>query len=123
MRSRLSAVAALCVAIVLLTSTPASAAVTGGPCQYMGHWRLTVGPYDPNPARLRVVFALRGQDPGSVWQFFGSDNGNAFVAKTKTADQYGVVRVRWRPLDRAGSDDISTAGSTTGNSCSGELIF
>ena len=121
MRRRLSAVAALCAAIVLFGSTPASAAVTGGPCQYMGHWRLTVGSYDAT--HLRVVFALRGQDPGSVWQFFGSDNGNAFVAKTKTADATGVVRVRWRPIDRAGSDAISTAGNTTGNSCSGSLTF
>ena len=123
MRERLPAVAALCAAIILFASTPASANVAGGPCQYMGHWRLTVGPYDPDPTHLRVVFALRGQDPGSVWQLFGSDNGNAFVPKTKTADPYGVVRVRWRPLDRAGSDDISAGGNTTANSCVGSLTF
>jgi len=121
MRTRVPVIAAMCAVLVLAASSPASAEVTGGPCQYMGHWRLTVGAYDAT--HLRVVFAIRGQDPGSIWQLFGSDNGIAFVPKTKTADPTGVVRVRWRPLDRAGADAVSAAGSATGNSCSGALSF
>jgi len=96
-----------------------------GSCQFTpGKWKLTVDRYDAT--RLRVIFAIRSGEPGSSWQLFGSDNGHPFVTKYKTADQFGIVRVRWRPLDRAGSDLIEAAGSESSpstNTCSGRLTF
>jgi hypothetical protein len=122
MRIRVPAIALVCALFLLLSSSPASAAVkTAGPCQYGGKWILTVDQYDAS--RLKVVFVIRSGDPGSVWQLFGSDNGHPFVAKTRTADVNGVVRVRWRPVDRAGTDAIEAAGSGNGNSCAGRASF
>jgi hypothetical protein len=125
MRIRVPAVAFACAVFIALSSTPASAAVkSAGPCHYGGKWILTVDQYDAT--HLRVTFVIRSGDPGSVWQLFGSDNDHPLATKTHTADQYGVVRVRWRPLDRAGSDSIVTTGTaTTGNvnSCAGSVTF
>jgi hypothetical protein len=123
MRRRLFAALVLCALLAAFATPPASAATgaTAGPCEFVGKWRLTVSPYDAT--HLVVVFVVRGQDPGSVWQLFGSDDGHAFVPRTKSADQYGVVRARWRPIDRAGADDINAAGSTSGNSCTGSISY
>jgi hypothetical protein len=119
MRIRVPAIALLCALFLLLSSSPASATPLSkaGPCAYLGtRWKLVVGQYDAN--HLRVVFVVRSGDPGSVWQLFGSDNGHPFITKTKTADLNGVVRARWRPSDRAGSDQIKAAGSgSNGNIC------
>jgi hypothetical protein len=115
-------IAVLCALITLLSSQPASAAVsTAGPCQYGGRWKLTVDQFDAT--RLRVVFVIRSGDPGSIWQLFGSDNDHPFVTKTKVADLSGIVRVRWRPLNRAGSDLIKAAGAGNTNTCSGQVSF
>jgi len=116
------AVVTLCALITVLSSLPASAATTAtGPCQYGGKWRLTVDVYDAT--HLRVIFVIQNVTPGSAWQLFGSDGGRAFITRYKTADVNGVVRARWRPLDRPGTDAIEAAGSGDGNTCSGQLSF
>jgi hypothetical protein len=123
MRRRVPAVAILCALVILLSSQPASAAIASrGGCLYGGRWRLTVDQYDAT--HLRVVFVIRSGAPGSIWQLFGSDNDHPFVTKTKTADLSGIVRVRWRPLDRIGLDVIEAAGSGPGgNLCNGQVSF
>jgi hypothetical protein len=117
-------IASLAAAIVLFAAVPSSAApvTTKGRCTYKGNWRLTVDRFDAT--RLRVIFLVRSGEPGSVWQLFGSDNGHPFITRTRTADQYGVVRARWRPRDRAGIDVIEAAGAgSNGASCSGSASF
>src|SRR5712691_11588088 len=124
MLRRVPAVVVLCALITLLSSQPASAAVTvSGSCAYVGTtWKLTVDQYDAT--HLRVSFVIKSGDPGSVWQLFGSDDGHPFATKTKTANLNGVVRVSWRPLDRGGSDAIDVSGSgNDGNICSGSVMF
>jgi hypothetical protein len=122
MRRRVSAVALMCALITVLSSQPASAAVgTAGSCQFGGKWKLTVDQFDAT--HLRVIFVIRSGAPGSAWQLFGSDNGNPFITRYKTADQYGVVRARWRPIDRAGQDAIEASGSGDGNTCFGSVSF
>jgi hypothetical protein len=122
MRRRVFAAVVLCAVITVLAPSPASAAVAAtGTCQYGGKWRLTVEQYDAT--HLAVLFVIRGQDPGSAWQLFGSDNGHAFTTKFRVADPLGIVRVRWRPIDRTGPDMIDAAGSGSGNSCIGQVTF
>jgi hypothetical protein len=123
MRIRVPAVALMCALITVLSSQPASAAArTSGSCQFPpGKWKLTVDQYDVT--HLRVIFVVQSGSPGSAWQLFGSDDGHPFITRYKTADQYGVVRARWRPTDRVGSDAIEAAGSGDGNTCAGSLSF
>jgi hypothetical protein len=122
MHRRVVAAVVVCAAIAVLAPQPAYAAVaSSGPCQYAGKWRLSVEQYDAT--HLAVLFVIRGQDPGSAWQLFGADNGHAFTTKFRVADPLGIVRVRWRPIDRAGSDLIEAAGSGGGNTCNGQVTF
>jgi hypothetical protein len=121
---RTPAVAALCALALVFGAAPASATPISksGRCAIGGRWKLVVDQYDAT--HLRVVFVIRSGDPGSVWQLFGSDNDHPFITRTKTADLNGVVRARWRPIDRGGSDVIRAAGSgSDGNTCSGSITF
>lgn len=92
---------------------------SGGPSE----WRLRVRPDDGST--LRVRFEIRGGEPGQAWQLFVSDNGTRILARTKTSDDDGRVRVRKLTADRSGSDLIRASGVNleTGESCSGSVTL
>jgi hypothetical protein len=118
----------LAVAVLLgVTLFAGAAAASGGQregsCTRHGDWRLEVDRRDADT--LRVRFRIEHTPAGNVWEIFLSDNGNRFLATTRTASSDGEVRVSKDTRDRSGTDKVKAYGYSraTGEVCSGSVSF
>ena len=119
-----SAVAA-CISVVLIAGAAGASdgAKREGSCTGHGDWRLEVGRRDADT--LRVRFRIENTPAGNVWEVFLSDNGQRFLATTRTASSDGEVRVTKNTRDRSGTDKVKAYGYSraTGEVCSGSVSF
>jgi hypothetical protein len=123
-RRVLGVIVAACVAVPLFAGTAgASGGRREGSCTRNGEWRLEVDRRDADT--LRVRFRIEKTPAGDVWQVFLSDNGNRFLATTKTANSNGEVRVSKNTRDRSGTDKVKAYAYSraTGEVCSGSVAF
>jgi len=124
-RKLLVSIVMACVSVALLAaaSSASDSAKREGSCTGHGDWRLEVERRDADT--LRVRFRIENTPAGNVWEVFLSDNGNRFLATTRTADPNGEVRVSKNTRDRAGTDKVKAYGYSraTGEVCSGSVSF
>src|SRR6478736_1450978 len=124
-RRAVLSIAAACVGLVLIAGMAGASdgARREGSCTGHGDWRLEVERRDADT--LRVRFRIEHTPAGNVWEVFLSDNGNRFLATTRTADPNGEVRVSKKTRDRAGTDKVKAYGYSraTGEVCSGSVAF
>jgi hypothetical protein len=124
LRRVLGVVICVCVGVTLFTGVAgARGDQREGLCTGHGEWRLEVDRRDADT--LRVRFRIEKTPAGKVWEVFLSDNGNRFLATTKTASSDGEVRVSKNTHDRAGTDHVKAYGYSraTGEVCSGSVAF
>lgn len=124
LRRVLGVVIAACVGATFFSGAAgASGSRREGSCTGHGEWRLEVDRRDADT--LRVRFRIEKTPAGKVWEVFLSDNGNRFLATTKTASSDGEVRVSKNTHDRAGTDHVKAYGYSraTGEVCSGSVAF
>jgi len=120
----LGAIVAACVGVTLFAGVAgASGGRREGSCTVHGEWRLEVDRRDADT--LRVRFRIEKTPAGKAWEIFLSDNGNRFLATTKTANSDGEVRVSKTTRDRSGTDKVKAYGVSraTGEVCSGSVAF
>jgi hypothetical protein len=124
-RKLLVSIVMACVSVALLAaaSGASDSAKREGSCTGHGDWRLEVERHDGDT--LRVRFRIENTPAGNVWEVFLSDNGQRFLATTRTADPNGEVRVSKSTRDRAGTDKVKAYGYSraTGEVCSGSVSF
>jgi hypothetical protein len=124
-RKLLVSIVMACVSVALLAaaSGASDSAKREGSCTGHGDWRLEVERRDGDT--LRVRFRIENTPAGNVWEVFLSDNGQRFLATTRTADPNGEVRVSKSTRDRAGTDKVKAYGYSraTGEVCSGSVSF
>jgi len=123
LRRVLGVVIGVCVGVTLFTGVGgASGGQREGLCTSHGEWRLEVDRRDADTLRAR--FRIEKTPAGKVWEVFLSDNGNRFLASTKTASSDGEVRVSKNTRDRAGTDHVKAYGYSraTGEVCSGSAF-
>jgi len=124
-RKALVSLVTACVAVVLLAggAGASDSAKREGSCTGHGDWRLEVERRDADT--LRVRFRIENTPAGNVWEVFLSDNGDRFLAATRTANPDGEVRVSKETRDRSGADKVKAYGYSraTGEVCSGAVTF
>jgi hypothetical protein len=100
-----------------------SAVTRRGECDGPSRWALTVRSVDAGALRVRLVIV--GGAEGEDWNVFMDDNGVGFFSGSRTSRADGLVVVRRRTGDRAGTDRI-TAGAhdtATGETCNARAAF
>jgi hypothetical protein len=127
----------LVVAVVLLSSAPASyasveitsaaeqqaAVVRRGPCSGPSRWKLDVRTIADG--RLRVRFTVRGGKAGQKWHVFLDHNGRRIFAGSRISQENGLFVVTRRVPDRPRADRF-TAGANntvTGEICKGRARY
>jgi hypothetical protein len=122
-RALISIAAALFIAVSLAGSAAAGGSQREGSCTRHGEWRLEVDRRDADT--LRVRFRIEKTPAGNVWEVFLSDNGDRFLATTRTASSDGEVRISKNTRDRSGTDKVKAyaLSRATGEVCSGSVAF